>query len=101
MANNPFIRALQMELEEKGYFMERLVNEYDYKIAFNYNLINRFIAYTDVEDTTIKGYSTYIRQFMKQGWNMYLHKDREAFKEVIEQVAEDSGRAAVVIEKDY
>ena len=32
---------------------------------------------------------------------MYLHEDREAFKEVIEQVAEDSGRAAVVIEKDY
>jgi len=41
------------------------VNEYDYKIAFNYNLLNRFIAYTDVEDTTIKGYATYIRQFIK------------------------------------
>lgn len=32
---------------------------------------------------------------------MYLHEDRETFKEVIEQVAEDSGRAVVVIEKDY
>lgn len=32
---------------------------------------------------------------------MYLHEDRETFKEVIEQVAEDSGRLAVVIEKDY
>lgn len=35
LANNPFIRALQMELEEKGYFMERLVNEYDYKFSLN------------------------------------------------------------------
>ena len=32
---------------------------------------------------------------------MYLHENREMFKEVIEQVAEDSGRLAVVIEKDY
>ena len=32
---------------------------------------------------------------------MYLHEDRETFKDVIEQVAEDSGRATVVIEKDY
>lgn len=32
---------------------------------------------------------------------MYLHEDRETFKEVVEQVAEDFGRAAVVIEKDY
>lgn len=35
LANNPFIRALQLELEEKGYFMERLVNEYEYKYALN------------------------------------------------------------------
>ena len=35
LANNPFIRALQIELEEKGYFMERLVNEYDYKYSLN------------------------------------------------------------------
>lgn len=32
---------------------------------------------------------------------MYLHEDKEIFKEIIEQVAEDSGHAAVVIEKDY
>lgn len=32
---------------------------------------------------------------------MYLHENREMFKEVIEQVAEASGRLAVVIEKDY
>ena len=32
---------------------------------------------------------------------MYLHKDKETFKEIIEQVADDTGRAAVVIEKDY
>lgn len=34
LANNPFIRALQIELEEKGFFLERLANEYSYK----YNL---------------------------------------------------------------
>lgn len=38
---------------------------------------------------------------MRLGWNMYLHEDRETFKEIIEQVAEDTGRTAVVIEKDY
>ncbi len=32
---------------------------------------------------------------------MYLHEDKEVFREVIERVAEDSNRAAVVIEKDY
>lgn len=32
---------------------------------------------------------------------MYLHEDKDVFKEVIEQVAEDSSRAAAVIEKDY
>ncbi len=35
LANNPFIRALQIELEEKEYFLERLVNEYDYKLLLN------------------------------------------------------------------
>jgi predicted nucleotidyltransferase component of viral defense system len=32
---------------------------------------------------------------------MYLHEDKETFKEVIEQVVEDTGHAATVIEKDY
>jgi len=32
---------------------------------------------------------------------MYLHEDKVLFKEIIDQVSEDSGRAAVVIEKDY
>lgn len=35
LANNPFIRALQIELEEKGYFLERLINEYEYKLSLN------------------------------------------------------------------
>lgn len=38
---------------------------------------------------------------MKQRWRMYLHKDKEIFKEIVEQVAEETGRAVVVIEKDY
>ena len=32
---------------------------------------------------------------------MYLHKDREAFKDIIEQVADYNGRTAIVVEKDY
>ena len=32
---------------------------------------------------------------------MYLHKDRETFKDIIEQTAEQSGRTPVVVEKDY
>ena len=32
---------------------------------------------------------------------MYLHNNIELFKEIIDQVAEDSGRAAILIEKDY
>lgn len=32
---------------------------------------------------------------------MYLHEDKEMFKDIIEQVAEDSGCAVVVIENDH
>lgn len=32
---------------------------------------------------------------------MYLHEEKERFKDLIEQVASKTGRTAVVIEKDY
>ena len=32
---------------------------------------------------------------------MYLHKDREMFKDMVEQTAEQSGRTSIVVEKDY
>ena len=32
---------------------------------------------------------------------MYLHKDREMFKDVVEQTAEQSGRTPIIVEKDY
>lgn len=32
---------------------------------------------------------------------MYLHKDKENFKDIIEQVANENGRTPMVIEKDY
>lgn len=32
---------------------------------------------------------------------MYLHVDKENFRSIIESVSAESGRAAVVIEKDY
>ena len=32
---------------------------------------------------------------------MYLHKDREMFRDIVEQTAEQSGRSAIVVEKDY
>lgn len=32
---------------------------------------------------------------------MYLHEDREMFKTIVEQVAEESGKNSIVIEKDY
>ena len=32
---------------------------------------------------------------------MYLHEDKEKFKELIEQVSEETGKTVVVIEKDY
>lgn len=35
LANNPFIRALQSDLMERGYFLERLLNEYTYKYSLN------------------------------------------------------------------
>lgn len=35
LANNPFVRALQMELSDKGFFLERLANEYSYKRGLN------------------------------------------------------------------
>lgn len=38
---------------------------------------------------------------MTRGWNMYLHRDRETFKDIIEQAADSSGRTPVIVEKDY
>jgi len=35
LSNNAFIRQLQNDLIEKGYFLERLANEYDYKRSLN------------------------------------------------------------------
>lgn len=32
---------------------------------------------------------------------MYLHEDREIFKDLIEQVSDEICRAAIVVEKDY
>ena len=32
---------------------------------------------------------------------MYLHEDKEEFKELIELVSEETGKTVVVIEKDY
>lgn len=32
---------------------------------------------------------------------MYLHKDREMFRDIVEQTAEQSGRTPIVVEKDY
>ena len=32
---------------------------------------------------------------------MYLHKDKEIFRDIVEQTAEQSGRTAIVVEKDY
>ena len=34
-------------------------------VIFSYQLINRFIAYTDVQDSTIKGYKTDLTQFFR------------------------------------
>lgn len=38
---------------------------------------------------------------MRRGWNMYLHRDRETFRDIIEQAADSSGRTPAVVEKDY
>lgn len=38
---------------------------------------------------------------MKQGLRMYLHEDKENFRDIVEQVADRTGRAIAVIEKDY
>lgn len=32
---------------------------------------------------------------------MYLHRDRETFKDIIEQAADSRGRTPAVVEKDY
>lgn len=32
---------------------------------------------------------------------MYLHEDKEAFKDIVEQVADYIGRTTAVVEKDY
>ena len=38
----------------------------------------------------------YIKQYMKRRWSMYLHKDREMFKDMVEQTAEQGGRTPIV-----
>lgn len=32
---------------------------------------------------------------------MYLHEDKELFKDIIEQVSNEMGRTLIVVEKDY
>lgn len=32
---------------------------------------------------------------------MYLHEDKESFRDIIEMVADHSGRTPIVVEKDY
>ena len=32
---------------------------------------------------------------------MYLHEDRENFRDIIEQVSNENGRTPIVVEKDY
>lgn len=32
---------------------------------------------------------------------MYLHRDRETFRDIVEQAADSSGRTPAVVEKDY
>lgn len=66
LANNTFIKELQLDLSKKGYFLERLANEYNYKIGLNkiqeYNkdriftlekAIQVYIAYYDNEHASI------------------------------------------------
>lgn len=38
---------------------------------------------------------------MKRGLSMYLHEDRENFRDIVEQVADNTGRTIAVVEKDY
>ena len=43
----------------------------------------------------------FIKQYMKRGWNMYLHKNRETFRDLILQVADKKDKTPIVVEKDY
>lgn len=38
---------------------------------------------------------------MRRGLHMYLHKDRETFKDIIGQTADSRGITPAVVEKDY
>ncbi len=38
---------------------------------------------------------------MRRGWSMYLHRDRETFKDMVGQAADSSSRTPAVVEKDY
>ena len=38
---------------------------------------------------------------MKRGWSMYLHKNRETFRDLILQVADKKDKTPIVVEKDY
>lgn len=38
---------------------------------------------------------------MKRGLDMYLHEDKETFKDIVEQATDQTGRAIAVVEKDY
>lgn len=57
-------------------------------IAFNDNLFNRFIAYTDVKETTLKGYTVCLRQFAKwiaeEGIGQPTREDIRAYKRHLE-----------------
>lgn len=65
---------------------------------FNNDLFNRFIEYTDVKETTIKGYNVCLRKFIKYLYDNNIHQpkreDIRAYKEYINKQSFTAGTKA-------
>lgn len=101
LANNTFVRELQEELSKKGYFLERLANEYNYK--HNLNSVSDFNKDHILQlEKTIQIYVAYYKNQSaakaKRGKNELF--DKQSINELISEINADKVLKAYTIYKE-
>lgn len=101
LANNTFIRELQEELLQKGYFLERLANEYNYK--HNLNKVQDYTKEHILQlEKTIQIYVAYYNNQSaakaKRGKNELFYK--QSINDLISEINADKVLKALEIYKE-
>ena len=101
LANNTFIRELQEELLQKGYFLERLANEYNYK--HNLNKVQDYTKEHILQlEKTIQIYVAYYNNQSaakaKRGKNELF--DKQSINDLISEINADKVLKALEIYKE-